>query len=163
MLSFGAESFVFQVTIQKFKIKIYRTIILPVVLYGCETWSLTRREERRLRVFENMVLRRIFGPQRSVRKAYHHPVPLSWNLGTLNSWIPLGHSRPLTGLLYLYMKYKALKKYTKNSAVLTGDCVQIMYSECKYWQKNNYKCWNKIFLCLKKYWFTSFGRLMIKA
>jgi len=42
------------------KIKIYRTIILPVVLYGCETWSLTLREERKLRVFENMVLRRIF-------------------------------------------------------------------------------------------------------
>jgi len=44
--------------------KIYRTIILPVVLYGCETWSLTLREERKLRVFENMVLRRIFGPKR---------------------------------------------------------------------------------------------------
>ena len=44
--------------------KIYRTIILPVVLYGCETWSLTMREERRLRVFENRVLRRIFGPKR---------------------------------------------------------------------------------------------------
>jgi hypothetical protein len=42
-------------------IKIRRTIILPVVLYGCETWSLTFREERRLRVFENRVLRRIFG------------------------------------------------------------------------------------------------------
>jgi len=46
------------------KIKIYRTIILPVVLYGCETWSLTLREERKLRVFENKVLRRIFGPRR---------------------------------------------------------------------------------------------------
>jgi len=46
------------------KIKIYRTIVLPVVLYGCETWSLTLREERKLRVFENMVLRRIFGPTR---------------------------------------------------------------------------------------------------
>jgi len=46
------------------KIKIYRTIILPVVLYGCETWSLTLREERKLRVFESMVLRRIFGPRR---------------------------------------------------------------------------------------------------
>ena len=46
------------------KIKIYRTIILPVVLYGCETWSLTLWEERELRVFENMVLRRIFGPRR---------------------------------------------------------------------------------------------------
>jgi hypothetical protein len=37
------------------KIKIYRTLILPVILYGCETWSLTLREERRLRVFENRV------------------------------------------------------------------------------------------------------------
>ena len=46
------------------KIKIYRTIILPVVLYGCATWSLTLREERRLRVFENRVLRSIFGPKR---------------------------------------------------------------------------------------------------
>ena len=46
------------------KIKIYRTIILSVVLYGCETWSLTLREERKMRVFENMVLRRIFGPRR---------------------------------------------------------------------------------------------------
>jgi len=43
---------------------IYRTIILPVFLYGCETWSLTLREERKLRVFENRVLRRIFEPKR---------------------------------------------------------------------------------------------------
>jgi hypothetical protein len=46
------------------KIKIYKTIILPVILYGCETLSLTLREERKLRVFENRVLRRIFGPKR---------------------------------------------------------------------------------------------------
>jgi hypothetical protein len=46
------------------KVKIYKTIILPFVLYGCETWSLTLREEHRLRVFENRVLRRIFGPKR---------------------------------------------------------------------------------------------------
>jgi hypothetical protein len=46
------------------KIKIYRTIILPVVFYGRETWSLTLREERRLRVFESRVLRRVFGPKR---------------------------------------------------------------------------------------------------
>jgi hypothetical protein len=45
-------------------IKECRTIILPVVLYGCENWSLTLREECRLRVFENKVLRRIFGPKR---------------------------------------------------------------------------------------------------
>ena len=46
------------------KINICRTIILPVVLYGCETWSLTFRDERRLRVFEKRVLRRVFGPKR---------------------------------------------------------------------------------------------------
>jgi hypothetical protein len=43
-------------------VQIYKTIILPVVLYGCETWSLKLREEHRMRVFENRVLRRIFGP-----------------------------------------------------------------------------------------------------
>ena len=46
------------------KIKIYSNIILPFVLYGCETWALTLREERKLKVSENMVLRRIFGPRR---------------------------------------------------------------------------------------------------
>jgi hypothetical protein len=58
------------------KIKIHRTIILPVVVYGCETWSLTLTEERRLSVFENKVLRRIFGPKRDEvtgewRKLHH--------------------------------------------------------------------------------------------
>ena len=48
---------------KNYKIKIYRNIILPVVLYGCETWSLTLREEMKLRMFENMLLRRIFGPR----------------------------------------------------------------------------------------------------
>jgi hypothetical protein len=46
------------------KVKTYKTIILPVVLYGRETWSLTLKEAHRLRVFENRVLRRIFGPKR---------------------------------------------------------------------------------------------------
>ena len=46
------------------KFKIYRTIIVPIVLSGCETWSLTLREKRRLTVFENGELRRIFGPKR---------------------------------------------------------------------------------------------------
>jgi len=64
LLSFGAETFVFQVAIQKFKDQyMYRTIILPVLFYGCEAWSLTLRVERKLRMFENMVLRRIFGPR----------------------------------------------------------------------------------------------------
>jgi hypothetical protein len=48
----------------KSDIWVYRTIILPVVLYGCETWSLTLRDERRLRGFENRVLRKVFGPKR---------------------------------------------------------------------------------------------------
>jgi sorting nexin-29 len=46
------------------KVKIYKNIIVPAVLYGCETWSLTLRKEHRLRVFENSVLRRIFGPKK---------------------------------------------------------------------------------------------------
>ena len=46
------------------KIKIHITVILPVILYGCETWSLTLREEHRLRVFENGVLRKVLGPKR---------------------------------------------------------------------------------------------------
>jgi hypothetical protein len=46
------------------KIKIYKAVIMPVMLYGCETWSLTLGEEHRLRVFENRVLRKIFGPKR---------------------------------------------------------------------------------------------------
>jgi hypothetical protein len=46
------------------KIRVYRTVVLPVVLYGCETWSLILKEEQRLMVFEDRVLRRIFGPKR---------------------------------------------------------------------------------------------------
>ena len=49
---------------KKLKVNTYKTIILPVVLYGCETWSLTLREEHRLRVFENKELRKIFGAKR---------------------------------------------------------------------------------------------------
>jgi len=52
------------------KIKIYRTVTLRVVLYGCETWSLTLTDERWLRVFENRVLRRIFGPNRVLRRIF---------------------------------------------------------------------------------------------
>jgi len=63
LLSFGAESFVFLFAIKNLKIKISRTRITPVVLYGSKTWSLTLREKRRLRVFENRVLRRTFGPK----------------------------------------------------------------------------------------------------
>jgi hypothetical protein len=51
---------------ENLKIRIYRPIILPVVLYGCETWSLTLREEHKLGVFENRVLRRICGPKRDL-------------------------------------------------------------------------------------------------
>ena len=66
------------------KIKIYRTIILPVVLYGCETWSLTLREERRLRVFENRVLRRVFGSKRDeiTRNGKNYII---WSLGFFTS------------------------------------------------------------------------------
>ncbi|KAJ4434511.1 hypothetical protein ANN_23073 [Periplaneta americana] len=50
---------------KKPKVRIYKTIILPIVLYGCETWTLTLREEQRLRMFENKVLRKIFGAKRN--------------------------------------------------------------------------------------------------
>jgi hypothetical protein len=52
------------------KFKIYETVIFPVLLYGCETWSLTLREEHILRVFENIVLRRIFGPEREEDRSW---------------------------------------------------------------------------------------------
>ena len=64
MILFGAEFFLFHFAIQNVKIKIYSSVILPVVLYGCETWSVTLREERRLGMSENRVLRRIFGRKR---------------------------------------------------------------------------------------------------
>ena len=62
MLLFGAESFVFQFAIQNSKNQDIQNY--NFVLYGCETWSLTLREERKLGVFENRVLRRVFGPKR---------------------------------------------------------------------------------------------------
>ena len=52
------------------KIKIYKTIILPVMLFGCETWSLTLREACRLRVFQNRILRRIFGSKRDENREW---------------------------------------------------------------------------------------------
>ena len=64
MCSAGTNLLSSRLLSKNLKIKIYRNIILPVVLYGCETRSLTLREERKLMVFENMVLRRIFGPKR---------------------------------------------------------------------------------------------------
>jgi hypothetical protein len=65
LLSFGPKYFVFLSHIKRqLKIKVRKAAVLPFVLYGCETWSLTLREEHGLRVFENRVLRRIFGPKR---------------------------------------------------------------------------------------------------
>jgi hypothetical protein len=64
LASIRCRIFCLPVCYPNFKIKIYRNIIFPGVLYGCETWSLTFREERRLKVFENRVLRKIFGPKR---------------------------------------------------------------------------------------------------
>jgi hypothetical protein len=62
MLPFGAEPFASRLLSKNVKVRIYKTIILPVLLYGCGTWSQT--EEHKLSVFENRVLRRIFGPKR---------------------------------------------------------------------------------------------------
>jgi hypothetical protein len=64
LLSFGAKSFVFQLYISNsIKSKIYRTVILLLVLYGCEAWSVILREVRRLMVFENSVLGQVCGPK----------------------------------------------------------------------------------------------------
>jgi hypothetical protein len=68
LLPFGPEPSVFSVAVEELKIRIYKTIILPVVLYECESWSLTLREEHRLGVFENRVLRRIFGGYKVTRE-----------------------------------------------------------------------------------------------
>jgi hypothetical protein len=57
------QSLIFPSPLKNIKIKTYKTIILLVVLYGCQNWFLTLREEHRLRVFENRVLRRILGPK----------------------------------------------------------------------------------------------------
>jgi hypothetical protein len=68
LLLFSPKSFVFQSHVKKKErereIKIYKTVILPVVLYGCKTWSLTLEEEHKLRVFDNRVLRNISAPKR---------------------------------------------------------------------------------------------------
>jgi hypothetical protein len=88
LLSFGAEYFVFQFAIKNLKIKIYRSTILSVVLYGCETWSLTLRKNLRLRLYENRVSRRIFGPKsnevtekwRKVHNEEHHELYFSPNI-----------------------------------------------------------------------------------
>ena len=78
---------------KKLKVKTYKTIILPVVLYGCETRSLTLREEHRIRVFENKVLRKIFGSKRDEITAngenytilsYMHCILRLTKLGVLN-------------------------------------------------------------------------------
>jgi hypothetical protein len=70
LLLFSPKSFVFPSHIKKVKIRMYKAVILSLVLYGCETWSLTLREEHRLRVFENRALRRTFGPKREKDKLW---------------------------------------------------------------------------------------------
>jgi hypothetical protein len=62
--SFGIEILPCNLLPKNINIKTYRTLILPVLLYGCKTWSLTLREERRLRVYENKVLTKVFEPKR---------------------------------------------------------------------------------------------------
>ena len=64
LLLFSAEYFFSSLLSKNIKTKLFRTVILPVVLYGCETWSPTVSEEHRLRVFGNRVLRKMFGPMR---------------------------------------------------------------------------------------------------
>jgi hypothetical protein len=63
LLPFSPEPFVFSSAVKKHENQIIKTIILPVVMHGCESWAVILREEHRLRVFENMVPKRIFGPK----------------------------------------------------------------------------------------------------
>ena len=72
MLLFSPNTFIFS-TPKNLTIRIYKTIILPVVLYGCEALSLTLREERKLKVYENRVLGRIFGPKWSENVEWTRP------------------------------------------------------------------------------------------
>jgi hypothetical protein len=70
---------------------LYRTVILPVVLYGCEAWSLILREEHRLRVFENRVLRRVFGIKRDEvtgewRKLHNQELNDLYSLPNICGW-----------------------------------------------------------------------------
>ena len=77
MLLFGLNTYLLDF-FKNLKIKMYKTITLPVVLYGCEAWSLTLWEERKLRVFENRILRRMFGPKGGANgdwRRFHHEVP----------------------------------------------------------------------------------------
>jgi hypothetical protein len=97
LLLFSPKSLVFPSHIKNLKIKIYKTVILPVVLYGCETWSPTFREEHGLRVFGNRVLRKIFGSKReedgSWRKLYNdelHSLYSSLNIVRVNELRMLG-------------------------------------------------------------------------
>jgi hypothetical protein len=64
LLPFSPEPSVFPSVVKNLKTRIYKTIILPVIVYWCETWSLTLREQHRLRVFENRMVMRIFGSKR---------------------------------------------------------------------------------------------------
>jgi hypothetical protein len=94
------------------KIKIYKTVILPVVLYGCKTFSLTLREKHRLRVFENRVLKKIFGPEREEDRLCNndelHSLYSSLNIvrviksrklrwGGGDMWLPWGSGEEFTG------------------------------------------------------------------
>ena len=100
------------------KIKIYRTIILPVVLYGCETWSLTLREEHRLRVFENRVLRRIFGPKRD---------------GVTGEWRKL-HNEELN---YLYCSPNIVRVIKSRKMRCAGHVARMEGEVCtKFWWGN---------------------------
>jgi hypothetical protein len=96
-----------QLLSKNLKIRIYKTIILPVVLYRCKTWSLTLREEHRLRVFENRVLRRIFGSKRDHMTG-------DWRKRTvLSLLISCKLSFPIIGLKMSFLPTLALKSPSK--------------------------------------------------
>jgi len=111
------------VDIRQLNVKRHRTIILPVVLYGCATWSLTLSEERKLRVFENMVLSRIFGPRRDE---------------VMGEWRRL-HNKELNDLYSSPNIVRVIKSRRMRCAghvALDGAWIFEMYMKCKF----KYKC-----------------------
>jgi hypothetical protein len=122
--------------------RIHKTLILPVVLYGCETWSLTLREERRLRVFENKVLRRIFGPKRDEvmggwRKLHNEELHDLHSLSNIISVIKSGRMRWARHVAQMGEKRNAYKllvgkpeeKRTRKTKTYVGDDIKMDHLE----------------------------------
>jgi len=119
--------FFFQFAIQNLWLKIYRPVILPVALFGCETWSLTWRKEHKLRVFENMVLRRIFGLEKDEvkgewRKLHNEELnPLNPELNPICYLLALlgaHHFLHVSRIRFKSLTFRRLMSYTYGAPIL---------------------------------------------